>query len=187
MRSGAKLSRLALRCLVDAGCHCGLVPGACPGLRHDKARARLVERLGQLRQARLSRGRVFSMIRLRLGPSCRGVPCGALETQDANRGFGGSLCPFVAASRLRRRRSRYVAGGRVWVNNHKANGRRWMRDAGFIRRIEGRYVAGILLRRMTGVTALCDETSQLKGSPHPLPLSPKGRGGKRAWLIVEVA
>jgi hypothetical protein len=56
-----------------------------------------------------------------------------------------------------------VAAGRLWVNHHKANGCRWMRDTGFIRRIRGRYVAGILLRRMSGVTVLCDESCDFGG------------------------
>jgi hypothetical protein len=38
-------------------------------------------------------------------------------------------------------------------------------DTRLIRRIERRYVAAILLRRITGVTVLCDESSELGRTP----------------------
>jgi hypothetical protein len=100
---------------------------------------------------------------------CQTMPAGALETQVANEGFGGSLCREAGVrnqgSRIRgevqsfreysfvcRMEVRFVATAGFRRKSRKANGDRLIGNTGFVCRTKRRFVAATSLRRTRGVT-----------------------------------
>jgi hypothetical protein len=104
---------------------------------------------------------------------CLGMPGGAWQTQvaigdlafcarvlaNAATGRQWSLRPSVAGRRRSSHENAIRRSSPFSVKSHKANGDRVIRNTGFIRRKRQRFVAAKSMRRITGVTVLCDESA----------------------------
>ena len=118
-------------------------------------------------------GREWRLGAFRGNDICLGMPDDAWQTQVAIGDL--AFCARVLGKRLTggiRHSGPNVAGRRhssqenairrsspFSVKSHKANSDRRIWNTGFIRRTRWRFVAAILLRRMTCVTVLCDESA----------------------------